>query len=186
MIPHQYPRDYYPDIITDADRLFHYFSHKLDRKSYPIRMFGKTIMQPRLVSFVADIWLEYTYSQTNLFWDGRDTELALLRDVLNKTHHLNLNSVLCNLYRDGNDSMWRHSDDETELWSDPVIVSVTLWESRVFKMRHKQTKETVALTLTHGSVLVMTSGSQIDREHCIPKTSKILWPRVNLTFRKIC
>lgn len=55
MNSHQYPRDYYPDIITDADRLFQYFSHKLDRKSYPIRMFGKTIMQPRLVSFVADI-----------------------------------------------------------------------------------------------------------------------------------
>lgn len=54
MIPNHYPRDYYPDIIANADTLFQYFSHHLDRKSYPIRMFGKTIIQPRLVGFYGD------------------------------------------------------------------------------------------------------------------------------------
>jgi alkylated DNA repair dioxygenase AlkB len=180
-----YPRTYYPQALTDANKLFQYFMQHLNRKAYPIRMFGKEMMQPRLVSFYADEWVDYHYSQTILTWSWRDERMWRLRDQINTSYQLACNSVLCNLYHDGQDSMWWHSDDEHELGPDPIIVSVTLWCSRVFKLRHKMTRETISLTLEHGSVLVMSAHSQIDREHCIPKTTRTLWPRVNCTFRMI-
>ena len=180
-----YPRTYYPQALLNADELFQYFLQHLDWKSYPIRMFGKDLIQPRLVSFYADEWLCYHYSQTILTWSWWDEQLLQLRHEINDRYQLACNSVLCNLYRDGQDSMWRHSDDEDELGSDPVIASVTLWESRAFKLRHKTTRETVTLILEHGSVLVMWPSSQTQREHCIPKMTRILWPRINCTFRTI-
>ncbi len=180
-----YPRTYHPHALSNADELFQYFSYHLDRKEYPIRMFGKDLLQPRLVSFYADEWLYYHYSQTTLIWSWWDDKLWQLCHEINDSHQLACNSVLCNLYRDGQDSMWRHSDDEDELGSDPVIVSVTLWASRAFKLRHKTTREIVTLMLEHGSILVMWPGSQTQREHCIPKTTRLLWPRINCTFRTI-
>lgn len=180
-----YPRTYHPQVLPNADKLFQYFSQHLDWQSYPIHMFGKELLQPRLVSFYADEWLRYHYSQTTLIWSWWDGQLWQLCHELNDRYQLACNSVLCNLYRDGQDSMWRHSDDEDELGSDPVIVSVTLWAARNFKLRHKMTGETVTLTLEHGSVLVMWPSSQTEWEHCIPKTTRPLWPRINCTFRTI-
>ena len=180
-----YPRTYYPHAVANADELLQYYTQYLDWKSYPIRMFGKELLQPRLVSFYADEWLRYHYSQTTLVWSWWDERVLQLRNWINMTYQLACNSVLCNLYRNGQDSMWWHSDDEQELWSDPIIVSITLWQSRIFKLRHKVTKEVVSMTLEHGSLLLMWIGSQIDREHCIPKTARTLWPRINLTFRTI-
>lgn len=176
---------YLPDAIPNADELFVYFSRMLDRQQYPIRMFGKMMMQPRLVAFYADPWCIYSYSQTKLTGSWWDTKLQEMNTYLQTNHHLQFNSVLCNLYRDGNDSMGRHSDDEKELGSDPLIASITLWAQRVFQIRHKQTKQRHDILLEHGSILIMVTQSQIEREHCLPKSKHHHWPHINLTWRKI-
>ena len=46
-------------------------------------------------------------------------------------------TVLLNWYRDGDDAMSWHSDDEPELGPEPVIASVSLGAERVFKLRRK-------------------------------------------------
>jgi alkylated DNA repair dioxygenase AlkB len=176
---------YIPNFLQNADELFAYFSRELDRKQYPITIFGKTMMQPRFVSFYADPWCIYTYSQTRLIWSWWDPQLESIKQHIQQKFWYNLNSVLCNLYRDGNDSMGRHSDDEPELWPDPHIASITLWTNRVFKIKHISSKENHDIILEHGSLLLMGSRSQLDRVHSIPKTTKIVWSRINLTFRKI-
>ena len=95
------------------------------------------------------------------------------------------NSVLANLYRSGADGISWHSDDEPELGPEPVIASVNFGTTRRFDMRHKDTKETVHIDLTPGSVLVMSGASQAKWQHQVAKTRKPLGPRVNLTFRTI-
>lgn len=180
-----YPRTYYPNFITNRDTLFEKLLVSLERSQYPITMFGKTYLQPRLICFMWDNHIQYRYSKTTLVWIWRDSTLWELKDTINSRFWLHCNSVLCNLYRDWDDSMWRHSDDEAELWSDPIIVSITLWQARSFKMRNKHTKETVTLVLEHGSLLLMWAWSQIDREHCVPKTKSAKNKRINLTFRTI-
>lgn len=57
---------YIPNFLPDADILFDHFSKELDRKQYPITMFGKQMMQPRLVCFYGDDKVKYSYSQTKL------------------------------------------------------------------------------------------------------------------------
>lgn len=48
---------------------------------------------------------------------------------------LGYNAVLCNLYRDGNDSVGLHADAEPERGS--VIASVSLGAERLFRLKRK-------------------------------------------------
>jgi alkylated DNA repair dioxygenase AlkB len=95
------------------------------------------------------------------------------------------NSVLVNLYRDGQDSMGLHADDEPELGSEPVIASVSFGGERSFRLRHRENKELRQISLASGSLLVMSGLSQACWMHDIPKTKKFVAPRINLTFRYI-
>ena len=167
-----------------AHDLYDYFLQHLDRRSYPITMYGKQMLQPRLVARYADPWVSYTYSRTTLKWDWRDSILSQLKDMLTSQYWVMFNSALCNLYRDGNDSMWRHADDEKELWNDPIIVSVSLWASRMMKFRSDM-GESYSLMLNHGDILIMHAWCQTHRQHSIPKTTKVLQPRINITFRYV-
>jgi len=96
------------------------------------------------------------------------------------------NAVLLNLYRDGNDSMGWHSDDEKELGENPVIASISLGEERMFHLRHKNNKLLkFKFLLQHGSLLLMKGKTQHFWQHQIPKSKKINKSRINLTFRII-
>jgi alkylated DNA repair dioxygenase AlkB len=45
--------------------------------------------------------------------------------------------VLANLYRDGNDTMGWHSDDEPELGAQPIIASLSLGATRKFVLKSR-------------------------------------------------
>jgi alkylated DNA repair dioxygenase AlkB len=93
------------------------------------------------------------------------------------------NSVLCNLYRDGQDTVSWHSDDETFLGPNPEIASLTFGASRPFQLKHKTTKERLEFQLGDGAILYMGRGVQADWQHRIPRTNHQVSPRLNLTFR---
>jgi alkylated DNA repair dioxygenase AlkB len=95
------------------------------------------------------------------------------------------NSVLVNLYRDGNDSVSWHSDNEAINGREPTIASVSLGATRRFDLRHRETKQTVRVDLEGGSLLVMSGLSQICWVHQIAKTKTAVGPRINLTFRLV-
>lgn len=100
------------------------------------------------------------------------------------------NRVLANYYRDGNDSVDWHSDDEPVLGPAPVIASVSLGAERVFNFRHRMPgangkRKRFDLVLPHGSLLVMAPGMQRYWHHRIAKVKGITEPRVNFTFRMI-
>ena len=100
---------------------------------------------------------------------------------------LQFNSVLLNYYRDENDGMGMHSDDERELGEQPAIASVSLGEERDFILRHRQRKDlsTVKLPLSSGSLLLMQGDTQQHWRHGINKLKRRCGPRINLTFRRI-
>jgi alkylated DNA repair dioxygenase AlkB len=58
---------------------------------------------------------------------------------------------------------------------------------RKFQLRHRfnKTLEKVEFNLTHGSLLMMKGKTQECWQHQIPKTAKLVMPRINLTFRII-
>jgi alkylated DNA repair dioxygenase AlkB len=95
--------------------------------------------------------------------------------------------VLMNLYRDGNDSIGFHADDEPEIEPESPIASISLGAARTFVLKPKKkriAKADVRLVLAHGSCLVMRGRTQLDWRHGIPAEPDVTGTRVNLTFRK--
>ncbi|HEY7906428.1 MAG TPA: alpha-ketoglutarate-dependent dioxygenase AlkB [Wenzhouxiangella sp.] len=166
---------------------FHQLAESLQWEQLAIRMFGRLINQPRLTAFYGERGVSYRYSGLKfsaIEWSGAIHELACQVSAL--TQHP-FNSVLCNYYRDGQDSMGWHADDEPELGTNPVIASVSLGASRRFDLKPKMgvTGMKQSIWLPSGSCLLMGGDLQHHWLHQIPKTKRVNEPRINLTFRWI-
>lgn len=169
-----------------ANDLYEILRQELDWKQYPITLFGKTFSQPRLVAWYGQKGTQYRYSKTTLIADGWTTELEEIQQSLQTVLGTNFNSVLANLYRDGQDSMGWHSDDEKELGPQPIIASLSLGATRKLQFRKKINKtEKAAVLLESGSLLIMQGNCQQEWQHQIAKTKTVNEPRINLTFRFI-
>jgi alkylated DNA repair dioxygenase AlkB len=115
-----------------------------------------------------------------------NNDLLRIKDKIEKIAKVNFNSVLLNLYRNGADSVAWHADDEPELGINPVIASVSFGETRIFQFKHQENQALKSqIALENGSLLLMQGTTQHKWLHQIPKTTKILKPRINLTFRII-
>jgi alkylated DNA repair dioxygenase AlkB len=93
------------------------------------------------------------------------------------------NAVLCNLYRNGDDSVGLHADAEPEM--GPVIASVSLGVERLFRLKGQNGSVAFAERLPHGSLLIMAGQTQKNFKHEVPKEPAITDPRINLTFRRV-
>lgn len=169
-----------------SDFYFQQLTETLAWKHEPIRMFGKLVMQPRLTALYGDPERPYGYSGISMVPLDWTDELVEMRKAIEEFTEVRFTHVLCNLYRDGQDSMGWHRDNEAVLGKNPSIASVTFGATRIFQLRHYETKgNRIDVPLIHGSLLMMTGESQHHWEHQIPKTKKNLGPRINLTFRKL-
>ena len=150
-------------------------------------MYGRWVDQPRMTAWHGDPTRVYKYSGiTEIPMPWSDVLRELKRRIEDCTD-VEFNSVLLNLYRDQNDSMGFHSDDEKELGPEPTIASVSLGETRTFIFKHKTRKDLkpVSIPLPEGSVLLMKGQTQRHWKHAINRESRMCGPRINLTFRRI-
>jgi alkylated DNA repair dioxygenase AlkB len=179
---------YYPDFLSSqASRKFQdAFLSKIRWRQENIKLFGKTVPQPRLIAWYGDPGIEYAYSGLKLKALPWSDELKQIRDQAQSAAQHRFNSVLMNLYRNGRDSMGWHSDDEPELGPDPVVASVSLGAERFlhFKSRSKPACRSKIL-LEDGSLLVMAAGHQCRWRHQLPQVRREIGVRINLTFRSI-
>jgi len=155
-------------------------------EQHRLKIFGREIDAPRMSCWVGDAEAAYTYSQTRFEPRAWTPALSELRAWLVSTTGNSFNSVLCNLYRGGSDSMGWHSDDEPELGTEPVIASLSFGAARRFRLRHKRdARWRLELDLEPGSLLLMRGGTQRHYKHDLPKTARAVGERINLTFRLI-
>jgi len=151
-----------------------------------IRMFGRQVDSPRLSCWMGDPAARYRYSGTEFVPQPWHPALLPLRDQLSAFCGHAFNSVLLNRYRDGDDGMGWHSDNEPELGPAPVIASVSLGAPRRFLLRRRDDHATKAeVLLDHGDLLVMGGQTQRHYQHSLPKSARPLAERLNLTFRWI-
>lgn len=148
-------------------------------------IFGKHIVTKRKVAWYGDSHFSYTYSGVTkeaLPWTNELLELKQLAEELTGDK---FNSCLLNLYHDGNEGMAWHSDDEKALGRNTTIASMSFGAERKFGFKHKRDKETpnVYINLEPGSLLIMKGTTQSNWLHRLPPTTKVIRPRVNLTFR---
>jgi alkylated DNA repair dioxygenase AlkB len=170
----------------EAARLFDGLSNGVAWRQDRVRIHGREFLQPRLSAWYGDPGTVYTYSGLTLSPEPWPAILSSLRARVEVDAGAAFNSVLCNLYRDGTDSMGFHADDEPELGHDPVIASVSLGAARRFLLRHvKRAGEKLDLDLPGGSLLVIAGTTQHFWRHAVPKQPSVLASRINLTFRHI-
>ena len=170
---------------TKAHELFNALRQDIIWQSPQIRMFGKWVNQPRLVAWQANSDFLYRYSGQTMQAEPFHPLIAKLCEELNTFCNTKFNSVLINYYRNGSDSMGWHSDNETELGPNPIIISVSLGGGRDFLLKQITPPfQTYKMKLEHGSLLIMGPHVQNLYKHAIPKRAKAD-QRINLTFREI-
>ena len=148
-------------------------------------IFGKKHITARKTAWYGTKSFAYSYSKTTRFAEAfANTVLDIKRDVENHLKE-SFNSCLLNLYHDGNEGMGFHSDDEKELVKHGSIASLSFGTTRKFVFKHKKEKLKRELFLQPGQLIVMKDEIQDYWKHGIPKSKKIISPRINLTFRNI-
>lgn len=168
-----------------AEEYLQCFLSKISWQHDEAMIFGKHIITARKVAWFGDAHYDYTYSgrtRTARVWTPELLEIKQEVERLGGSHY---NSCLLNLYADGSQGMAWHHDDEKGLGVNSDIASVSFGAVRRFDFRHKRTKEKVSQHLPAGSLLIMRGRTQACWQHQVPKSKKIMEPRVNLTFRRM-
>lgn len=170
---------------SEADRFFAALKEKAQWKQESMNIYGKKIPFPRLTAWYGDIDRPYSFSGIILQPLPWLPELLEIKKNIEEASNTHFNSVLLNLYRNGNDSISWHTDAEPELGENPIIGSVNFGTTRSFQLRHRLTREKIVIDLCNGSALIMQGELQHFWQHQVPKTNKPVGDRINLTFRNI-
>jgi alkylated DNA repair dioxygenase AlkB len=177
-----YIRDFYA--AAESAALLQTLLDETPWRQESLRFGGKEVLVPRLQAWYGD--RRYGYSGLKLTPLPWTPVLDDMRRKIAATARLEFNSVLVNYYRDGNDSVAWHADDERELGPDPLIASLSFGATRRFELKHRTRKQSrLSISLENGSLLLMGSGLQQHWVHQLPKDPGITLPRINLTFRFI-
>lgn len=148
-------------------------------------VFGKHIVTKRKTAWYGDSDYVYIYSKTEKKALPWTRELVNLKQIVENLSNTKFNSCLLNLYHDGNEGMGWHSDDEKSIEGNSTIASVSFGAERRFSFKHKQSKKTISVLLENGSLLLMKDATQKNWRHSLPKSTRIIRPRINLTFRRM-
>ncbi len=173
------------DLGDDDDALLQQLIAGCDWRQQRITVYGKSYLQPRLSAWYGD--RGYRYSGIRLEPSPWTAKLAALKRRVEDLTGTDYNSVLLNYYRDQDDSMGMHADDERDLGERPAIASLSLGATRELRLRHRQDRDrpTIRLALPSGSLLLMRGETQRYWKHGIARQRKPCGARINLTFRKI-
>lgn len=172
--------------IELANQLFHSLLALESWQQLNISLFGKSLPQPRLIIWMAEPGIQYQYSGLSLSAQAWLPEVKALCQAVAKHSAHPFNSVLLNRYRNGQDSMGWHSDDEPELGTQAAVAIYSLGETRTLQFRQKKHRHTrFKIPLEHNSLLLMPPGMQSLWQHALPKTKQTINERISLTFRHI-
>ena len=172
--------------LSTSNKLFELLTQNIQWNQEPVKIMGQEIMQPRLTAWYGDEGGTYSYTGITMHPLPWTSELLAIKKSIEEISGEHFNSALLNLYRDGNDSVGWHRDNEKSLGINPVIGSVSFGESREFSLKHyKDKKLRKKIILDNGSFLLMKGETQHNWLHSIQKNPAIIKPRINVTFRTI-
>ena len=185
---------YYEADFLSLDEANAFFAALLEKCAWKRRNTSFGYPVPRDEAYHGDPGTDYTYSRRAYKPLPWIPELLSLKARIEKatppSAYTNLalpvlgyNAVLCNLYRDGNDSVGLHADAEPEM--GPVIASLSLGAERLFRLKGKDGRVAFSERLPAGSLLIMAGATQKNFQHEVPKEPRVTQPRINLTFRHI-
>jgi alkylated DNA repair dioxygenase AlkB len=170
---------------TDSERILQQF---LQEHHWPDNRYqhgGRQFILPRLQTWHADDGIRYSYSNNLLETRPWTPLLQSIRSKVETFLANSFNAVLVNYYRNGDDHVGWHADDELELGEQPLIASLTFGAERRFEFKHKNSAEKGYVSLGSGSLLIMQPSFQHHWLHRVPKADDVGNGRINLTFRQV-
>jgi alkylated DNA repair dioxygenase AlkB len=180
--------DFYPNFLSkkQADYLLKSLIENVDWNQEYINFMGKVSPIPRLTYWYSKENREYTYSGIKVLPIPFPEAIKRLNKLVEEKSGYKFNSVLLNFYRNGDDKVSWHADDEKSLGEVVNIASISVGAERDFQFKSKHNPDDKKdINLTHGSLLVMHNPIQEHWLHQIPVRKKVSEPRINLTFRYI-
>jgi alkylated DNA repair dioxygenase AlkB len=180
--------EYRPSIFTteESNRLMEAFIKEVPWEQKSQLMYGKEVITPRLTAWFGDAGVDYSLtgkSREPLPWSP---ELLLIKNKIEPFADAKFNSVLLNYYRDGNDSVSWHTDNDGIPGKNWIVASVSFGQPRRFDIRYRDDHAVkYSVMLENGSYLLMKGGFQEKWQHQVPKEKSAILPRINLTFRKL-
>lgn len=180
--------EYIPGVFStlESNYLLDQFINHVPWEQKMVKMYNKEMATPRLTAWYGDPGTNYSFTGITLDPMPWTPELLMMKERVEALAGVRFNSVLLNYYRNGNDSVAWHRDNERILGTKPVIASVSLGQVRNFDIRlQSDHSRKYTIRLENGSYLLMKGDLQEHWEHQIAKSTKPMKPRINLTFRRI-
>ncbi|GMH42166.1 hypothetical protein BSKO_10085 [Bryopsis sp. KO-2023] len=182
---------YWKDVFNSSEEIMEQLRTEVEWLDKEVVVRGQRKKQPRLIAYMADSEdLTYTYSGLKLWPKDYTHTVRKIKEVLQGGGYggekLDFNCVLMNYYRDGEDNVAWHADDEPLFGQNPTIGSVSFGARRDFILRsNSDALQKFVYKLGGGDILVMKGTTQELYKHSVPKRKSIGLGRINLTFRKI-
>lgn len=178
----EYPRAF---AASESRELLNRLCQAIPWRQDRIRIAGRMLPVPRLQCWMGSA--SYSYSGIQLQAEPWHPLVLGILERVSSLSGYEFNSVLLNYYRNGQDSVSWHADDEPELGPDPIIASVSLGAERPFQLRPKLPADPrrYRIILRDGSLLIMGNSIQNQWLHQVPKVKDLVSPRINLTFRQL-
>lgn len=149
-----------------------------------ITVCGKKCHQRRNVGFFSNESVGYKYSRQMMNSKQLTGPLLELLYSVNASIGTRFNGILVNYYKNGEDYIGAHSDNEAGL-DKYGVVSLSYGASRKFRIRDKATKKILFDTnLNQGEMMHMGGNFQKLYTHEIPVEKKVKDGRYSFTFRK--
>lgn len=146
-------------------------------------LFNKKMEIPRLQKLYGT--KPYNFSGVSV--QPESIENPILINILQKINNMDpdieYNAIFINWYRNGNDYIGYHSDDEKDLTKNAPIYSISLGETRKFKVKNKINNKITDIEMNNGTLIIMGGEIQKEFKHSVPKTKKNNGRRINLTIR---
>ncbi len=181
---------HWPGWLAEAPQLLPLLSDEVPWRQESITVWGRRHRVPRLTCWMGDAGAAYRYSGLLLQPEPWTPLVSGLRQRVEAVAGCRFHAVLLNLYRTGDDRMGWHADDEPELDPAATIASLSLGATRRFQLRSLRRgedgrRETIALDLGDGDLLLMDPPTQRHWQHQLPARRGVRAPRLNLTFRRL-
>lgn len=147
-------------------------------------VYNKVVKQARNVGFFSNSSAGYMYSGKLMPAKPIGSSLSTLLQEIELISGNSFNGVLVNQYKDGNDNIGKHSDDESNLMRTSGVVTVSFGATRTFRIRNRKTDSIVLdIEVKSGDILHMKGNFQREFTHELPVRKRIKDERISFTFR---
>ncbi len=151
------------------------------KEFHNVKMYGKEVLTPR--------W-QQAYGKNYNYSGSKNNALPIpeilfcFLDWSQKNIDHRLNGLLLNWY-DGQKGHYigAHRDDTRDLLTDSPIVTISLGEDRIFRLRRFKEKGFKDITFKNGEVIVIPWNTNLEWTHEVPNSKKYNKKRISITIR---